>query len=122
MKYTFTTQFTFDFKNSDKHKHSDEVITIPDDSFTIRELFTRSVNGTMPELSSYGKEYDDDDISLDDELLFHDIKDLNDLQYMKDLLDQRIFDLKQKEYLDKEKQQETKKSPENKANEPKTED
>lgn len=91
--YIFTTQYTFNSDLSDKHAHSDEIITIPDESFTIPELLKRAKANTLPHLSDYSKEYDDDDISFDDELLFYKATDLTELADMQESISRRIAQL-----------------------------
>lgn len=91
--YKFSTQYTFNPDLSDKHAHSDEIITISDESFTIQELLARAKGNTLPHLSDYSKEYDDDDISFDDELLFYKATDLTELAEMQDSISRRIEQL-----------------------------
>lgn len=91
--YKFSTQYTFNSDLSDKHAHSDEIITIPDESFTIQELLARAKGNTLPHLSDYSKEYDDDDISFDDELLFYKATDLTELADMQESISRRIEQL-----------------------------
>lgn len=93
--YKFTTQFDFDFINSDKHSHSDEIITIPDDSFTIEELMQRAIANTLPPLANhYDDDYNDDEVSFEDELQFYTPSDFSDLIDMKNQLDNRINELR----------------------------
>lgn len=90
----FTTQFTFDPSLSDKHVHSDELITIPDDSFTIQELMQRAVANTLPPLANhYEDEYFDEEISFEDDLQFFQPSDFQELYDMRDSLDKRISQL-----------------------------
>lgn len=103
MKFTFTTQFTFDPEKSDKHLHSNEVLTIPDESFTIRELLIRSSSNTMPELGGSGGFYDDEIDDFEDSLLFSKVEDLADLKRINDKLSSKIADLEHKSYEQKQK-------------------
>lgn len=104
MKFTFTTQFTFDPDNSDKHLHSNEKLTIPCESFTVRELLIRSVSNTMPELYNPGGFYDDDIDDFEDSLLFSQVEDLADLKRINDKLSSKIADLEHKSYEQKQKE------------------
>lgn len=93
-QYKFTTQYNFDAENSDKHAHSDEVITIPDDSFTIQELMERAIANTLPPLTNhYDDDYNDDDISFEDDLAFFQPDDFQELLQMREQLDTRIAQL-----------------------------
>ena len=112
MKITFTTQFTFDPDKSDKHLHSNERLTIPDDSYTVRELLSRAVSNTMPELAHPGAFYDDDIDDFEDSLLFSKVEDLADLKRINDVLSSRIADLEHKSYEQKQKEN---LAPENKS-------
>lgn len=98
----FTTQWNFDYKNSDKHAHSDEIITIPDDSFTIQELMQRAVANTLPALSDYGKYGDNFDIDIDDDMEFINPVDLTDLYTLREQVDKQIHKVKSDIFAERE--------------------
>lgn len=104
MNIKFTTQFTFNHEDSDKHLHSNEILTIPDESYTIRELLQRAVSNTMPELANYGAGFDDDIDDFEDSLTFSKVEDLADLKRLNDVLSSKIADLEHKSYEQKQKE------------------
>ena len=104
MKITFTTQFTFNPETSDKHLHSNERLTIPDESYTVRELLSRAVSNTMPELANPGGFYDDDFDDFEDDLMFSKVEDLADLKRINDILSSKIADLEHQSYEQKQKE------------------
>lgn len=92
MNFKFTSAHNWNWLESDKHAHSDQIVTIPDESLTVRELLLRSQHNTLPPLSQHS-DYDDDTLDLDDELAFYEVKDLHDVYKMKDIIEDHIYRL-----------------------------
>lgn len=96
--YKFTTSWNFDHVNSDKHRHSDEIITIPDESFTVQELLQRASANTLPNQTNYGGYNDDENISFEDDLQFFEPEDLHELKAMQLAVKDRIYELEKEQY------------------------
>ncbi len=93
--FKITSQYQYDYKDQVPTEVSDEILTVEDEAYTIRELMARAVANTLPDIEIPGY-YDDEDIDIDDYEFFNQPKDLVEFMEEKNRVLDKIKSLESK--------------------------
>lgn len=80
-------QYNYNYSEEIGIEVSDEILTLPDEAYSIRQLMARAVARTMPDVFNPGYYDSDDNEEIDfNSIIFRQITDITDLQdFKKDL-------------------------------------
>jgi len=106
MKKKFTNSNNYEFSKKRQFETSDEVRTVPDQSYTVRELMERYRAGTMPAQLERNFEYDEEPTFNTSVLDTPDV-DITDVIEEKRILSSKINEAKKMEAIQKAKVQQS---------------